>query len=138
MAPLHPRSFVNGLALGLVILAAILVYRWHPNDPKPFVSYAQQGEDRVIADVFEKLVRIDHPPAIARTPERPTRLELRSAEQRRAGRFQAGLGAGRAVHCPLITVSNRHRAPREPLPSASGPGRGPDTPHRGPRRRPDR
>jgi len=60
-APLHPRSFASGLALGLVILAAILTYEWRPNDPKPFVSYAQQGEDKIIADVFEKLVRIEHP-----------------------------------------------------------------------------
>ncbi len=60
-APLHLRSFATGLALGLVILAAVLVYRWHPNDPRPFVSYAQNGEDYVLRDVFDKLVRIEHP-----------------------------------------------------------------------------
>lgn len=60
-SPIHGRSFATGLALGLVMLAAVLVYRWHPNDPKPFVSYAQQGEDKIIADVFDKLVRIQHP-----------------------------------------------------------------------------
>jgi len=59
--PLHARSFVAGLAGGLVVAAALFVWQWHPDHPKPLVSYAQYGEDFLMRQIFERLVRIDHP-----------------------------------------------------------------------------
>ena len=59
--PFHARSFVAGIAGGLVIAAAIFVVQWQPDHPKPLVSYAQYGEDFLMDQIFERLVKIDHP-----------------------------------------------------------------------------
>jgi FkbM family methyltransferase len=60
-ASFHARSFVSGVAGGLVLAAAVWVWRWHPNEPAPPVTYAQQGEDHIIRDLFDKLFDIAHP-----------------------------------------------------------------------------
>lgn len=59
--PLHRRSFASGLAVGLLLAAAVWVVRWHPDRPRPFVSYAQQGEDYLMRDIFDHLVQIRQP-----------------------------------------------------------------------------
>jgi len=59
--PFHLRSFVSGVAGGLTVAAAVWVARYHPDHPRPFISYAQNGEDYLMRDIFDKLVRIEHP-----------------------------------------------------------------------------
>ncbi len=59
--PFHLRSFVSGAAFGLLTASAAAVIMWHPDRPRPLVSYAQQGEDYLMQDVFAHLVNIEHP-----------------------------------------------------------------------------
>jgi hypothetical protein len=59
--PLHLRSFLTGAAGALVLAAGVWVWQWHPDHPRAFVSYAQQGEDYVMRDIFVQLLGIEHP-----------------------------------------------------------------------------
>jgi hypothetical protein len=59
--PFYLRSFLSGLAGGLVLAAAVWVVRWHPDHPPPFISYAQYGEDVILRQIFDRLVGIPKP-----------------------------------------------------------------------------
>ena len=59
--PFHARSFISGLAAGLVLVAAVVVYRWNPSEPRPLISHAQQGEDFLTQDIFKNLLHIEKP-----------------------------------------------------------------------------
>lgn len=52
---------MSGVVGALTLVAAILVYRWDPGAPRPVVSYAQQGEDYLIQDVFNHVLHIATP-----------------------------------------------------------------------------
>jgi FkbM family methyltransferase len=59
--PSYTRGLAVGAVLGLAVAAAVWAWRWKPGEVPPAPTYAQQGEDIIVKDLFVKLFDVEHP-----------------------------------------------------------------------------